>query len=315
MIKDGVRGRVTERDLEIVRWLGRHRLATAEQVRRRFGLQRAKVYRRLELLVTAGLVRYEPGVRSRRVYLARPAGLRAVGLDLPGATVSAASFAHDIAVLDVAIAFEAHPRWRVLTEREIRALDRDAAVHSRYALRARPHDGTPDPGRWPDLVLEDIATGTRHAVEIELTRKTRARVRQKLRDYYGSEYKRVIYLVPNRPLEAFLRGEISRMGVGDRIRVDPIDRVTGADPPIDAADAARDSLEQLRTANDALRRRVDVHQRHAEDHAQRLAAAEETYGAMVEAIRSYLAADRAQRVYTREAWRHWLAEHDATRRG
>jgi hypothetical protein len=104
----GARSRsvVTGRDIEIAKWLGRHRLATAEQVMRRFEMHRAKTYARLGVLVQAGLVRFEPGVRSKRVYLATSAGLAATALRLPPGTVSPASFAHDIATVDVAIDLE-----------------------------------------------------------------------------------------------------------------------------------------------------------------------------------------------------------------
>jgi hypothetical protein len=79
----GVRAfRVTERDLEIVRWIGRWRLATAAQVQKRFGLHQAKAYSRLQGLTRAGLLRAEPGYRGAGVYLATRAGLGAVGLDL-----------------------------------------------------------------------------------------------------------------------------------------------------------------------------------------------------------------------------------------
>jgi hypothetical protein len=48
-----------ERDREIVEWVGRHGLATLEQLRVRFGLGRTVAYRRVAACIDAGLLERE----------------------------------------------------------------------------------------------------------------------------------------------------------------------------------------------------------------------------------------------------------------
>jgi hypothetical protein len=78
---DSRRGfRVTSRDREIVRWVGRLRMVTAAQVAERFGLGRAVVYARLGGLAQLGFLEHRrifhatPGVyQASRAGLARSA--------------------------------------------------------------------------------------------------------------------------------------------------------------------------------------------------------------------------------------------------
>lgn len=207
------RGILTERDLEVLRWLGRHRLATAEQVARRFGMERAKAYRRLRILADGQLVRYEPGIRSRRVYLATRIGLRTVNLTLPPATVSAASFAHDIAVVEVAIDLENRVGCDVISERELRE---EGAT---YTLRPDHNDLTRHRrGRWPDLVIEGYPNlDSRVAIEVELTRKKQQRVLDKLLAYLGSQYTGVMYLTPTEEAARRIRAWAHQIGASHLI--------------------------------------------------------------------------------------------------
>ncbi|CAA9487596.1 MAG: hypothetical protein AVDCRST_MAG13-1554, partial [uncultured Solirubrobacteraceae bacterium] len=62
--------RIQERDLEIVEWLGRVRLATVVEVQQRFGMARSKAYGRLQGLVELGLVEHERRVPGLGVFLA-----------------------------------------------------------------------------------------------------------------------------------------------------------------------------------------------------------------------------------------------------
>ena len=169
---------VTARDTEMLAWIGRNRLATGDQVARRFGLQRTKAYARLRGLKAAGLVRHESPVRGAGVFLATRAGLALADVELAPATVSLAMLEHDLAVVDVSILLESRMGATVLTDRELR---RDAAVADRSGV--------------PDLVLlpDDRR---RLAVEVELSRKSRARVSEKLRWYTQSrDYTAVVYFV------------------------------------------------------------------------------------------------------------------------
>lgn len=229
----GSRGRgrgwkIQERDEAIVCWLGRHRLATAEQVMRRFGMHRAKAYSRLGVLAEAGLVRFEPGFRSKRVYLATRAGLTHAGLRLSPATVAAASFVHDLATVEAAIELEQRFDGSVVSEREMRASSRCGD----YKLLEPASHAV----MWPDLVVEATE---RYAVEVELTLKARDRLRSKMLAYAASTYASVVYLVDSRAVETAVREAGREAGLGSRLRVDAIVRGHSGTPgPVVAAPAS-----------------------------------------------------------------------------
>ena len=116
---------MTARDREIVRWIGRLRMASAAQVAKRFRLGRAVNYARLSGLVRHRLLTHvrifhgEPGV-----YLATRAGLSIVDLELPPARVDIRTYTHDIELSSLVVELEREfGPDRVRTERETRAAD------------------------------------------------------------------------------------------------------------------------------------------------------------------------------------------------
>ena len=134
--------RITDRDVAIVRWIGRLRMASADQIAGRFGLGRAVAYARLGGLVRLGLLEHQRIFHgSAGVYLATRAGLDTAGVGLPPATVDIRSYVHDLELSSVVAQLEAEfDSALVVTEREIRA--RDIAPNtapdgrsSRYACR------------------------------------------------------------------------------------------------------------------------------------------------------------------------------------
>ncbi|HEU4973725.1 MAG TPA: hypothetical protein VFT50_01445 [Baekduia sp.] len=196
--------RVTDRDLEIVRWLGRVRLASVEHVRLRFGMGRTKAYERLAGLVARGLVVRERHVPGHGVYVATREGLRVAGLAMAPARVSLGALAHDLACAEVVARIEAGlPAARLLTERQLRA-----HVHHTGDDSFRPHvrqDGRRDARHWPDLAL---LTGSREpgwlAIEVELHRKGARRLEAILDGYWHAAHHDtphqvwgVLYLVPD----------------------------------------------------------------------------------------------------------------------
>ena len=117
--------RVTARDREIVRWIGRLRMATAGQVADRFELGRAVSYARLSGLVRLGLLEHArifhaaPGV-----YLATRAGLASVDLALPPARVDLRTYDHDLELSELVAELEREfGAARIVTEREMRGAD------------------------------------------------------------------------------------------------------------------------------------------------------------------------------------------------
>ena len=115
--------RLTGRDLEIVRWIGRLRFAEAEQVASRFGMDARNAYRRLRGLVAVGLLEH------RRVFHAQPGayaatrfGLQSAGLRLPPARLDVRTYRHDRIAAGVAVELEREfGAAAVVTERELRS--------------------------------------------------------------------------------------------------------------------------------------------------------------------------------------------------
>ena len=173
---------ITNRDIEIVDWVGRLGAADPGHVMARFGMGRTVTYRRLAALEAAGLIE-----RSRLLHAqsglttATRAGLRLCGLeDLGVARVSAASVAHWQASTTVAVLLERrHGHGNVGGVREIRAAER---------ATGRPV-ATCEVGssaHLPDLVVwgpagPGLPGGI--AVEVELTAKAPRRLEQIVRGW------------------------------------------------------------------------------------------------------------------------------------
>jgi hypothetical protein len=214
--------RVTERDQEIVRWLGRVKLATVEQVRVRIGMGRTKAYERLAGLVASGLVIHERGVPGHGVYLASKQGLQLAGLGLTPATVSLGALRHDLAVAGVVAELErASAGIQLLTEREIRAHVAETGDETfRTHVQQR---GVGTSRHWPDLVLLTGGLGTPGwlAIEIELQRKGARRLKAILAGYDTANLRStartlwgVLYLVPGAPDARRVTGLAAELAMG-----------------------------------------------------------------------------------------------------
>jgi hypothetical protein len=200
---------ITDRDVDIVRYLGRVKLGTIDEVRLRFGMGRTKAYERLHGLVGRGLLRHEAAVRGSGAYLATAAGLSLAGLKLAPAKLTLGAWRHDIAVARFVAEFERDmPGRPLLTEREIRH-----HVHVTGDLSYRPkvrQRGVRDARHWPDLAIPHISAGGSKAwaaVEVELTWKAADRVRAILAGYRRSRLEPsaeklwgVLYVVPDAAL-------------------------------------------------------------------------------------------------------------------
>ena len=120
---------VTERDREMVEWIGRLGAAGAADVMARFGMGRTAAYRRLAALVDAGLlatVRLLYGQPA--LYVATRDGLAWVRLDrLDPCRVGVGSARHYALCARLAVVLEcAEPAYRVWSEREVRVAELEA---------------------------------------------------------------------------------------------------------------------------------------------------------------------------------------------
>ncbi|MDP9345612.1 MAG: hypothetical protein M3P44_07795 [Actinomycetota bacterium] len=172
------RGVVTDRDREIVEWVGRLGAARARDVMARFALGRSAAYRRLGVLVDVELL------RPVRLLHARPAllvvtrdGLRFVGLgDYEVCHVVVASANHWAQCARVAVALErSEPGRRVRSERELRAVEIERGQAVASAQLGRLPDGRARLRR-PDLVLTSRDGGLPIPIEVELSVKAPRRL-------------------------------------------------------------------------------------------------------------------------------------------
>jgi hypothetical protein len=187
---------LTDRDQEIVRWLGELGAAAAADVGVRFGMGRSWCYRRLQVLVTDGLL-VERRLLHRQpgLYLASAEGLRWTGLQRLGVfRVGAGGFEHARELGRVAA--ELHrlrPGATLLSERTIRAAENETGE-----LIASARVGQLPGGRValhrPDLAIRSESGGMT-AIEVELSVKAPRRLEAICRGYARARHlDRVAYL-------------------------------------------------------------------------------------------------------------------------
>lgn len=211
------RGRLTDRDIEMLTWLARQRVATAMQFARLFDVDLSKAYRRLRVMVVLGLVRHErvfhlqPGV-----YLATASGIGCTRVELPAPKLDIRTLRHDLIVTDVCVSY-LRSGMPVTTEREMRAVDscgerpRYAALFSGGAASGRPHL------HFPDLLTEANGRG---AIEVELTPKRRRRLDQIIGAYVRARHlDRVVYYVRTCQVERLVREAANRACADELVQV------------------------------------------------------------------------------------------------
>lgn len=205
----------TERDLQMVGWIGRLRFAEAGQVAARFRMDERNAYRRLRGLVCGGLLDH------RRVFHAVPGaycatsfGLTAAGLGLPRPRVDIRTYRHDRVAAAVLIELEREfGEAAVVTERELRSRDAGNPAEPRYAVR-RGGDRSRRGLHFPDLAVE-LESGRPLAVEVELTAKGAGRLDSIVRAYVlARQLDSVRYYTAPAAHEGVLRA-IDRAGAHD----------------------------------------------------------------------------------------------------
>lgn len=211
--------RVTDRDLAMVRWIGRLRFAEAPHVARRFGMDARNAYRRLRGLVALGLLDHrrvfhnEPGA-----YWATRLGIHATGLCLPPAGIDIRTYAHDRLAAAVAIDLEREfGVGVVLTERELRSADA-AAEQPRYAVRRGVESLSRRGLHFPDLAVD--GHGDRPlAVEVELTAKGRGRLDSIVAAYVRARHIEAVRYYAAPAARAGLERAIARAGAGELFHI------------------------------------------------------------------------------------------------
>lgn len=140
--------RVTQRDVELFKFLARYKYATVGQIARFFGTGVEVWQRRLPRLNRAGLVWWEWGAAARpKLWLVTREGLMFAGIELGLAKVSWGQLRHTLGLTDLGIGFERGAAGGdgssgevVVTERELRA----AVSRKTLALRDGVGSGPTD---------------------------------------------------------------------------------------------------------------------------------------------------------------------------
>jgi hypothetical protein len=162
-------------------WIARVGATDAMALGVHAGLAQATTVRRLRDLRRAGLVEERTPLGDEPpLWRVTPAGGRAVGLSrLGGCRLTPASAPHTLACARACAALERrHPDHRPLTERELRAWER-GSERPLLCPALEIHHGPAVRVHRPDLVLWPRAgDGLPVAVEIELTAKSPARLRE-----------------------------------------------------------------------------------------------------------------------------------------
>jgi hypothetical protein len=194
--------RITDRDVEILTWVGRHGVVTPQQVGRRFFVHEGQVaqkraYRRLAKLEELELIRRDaPFARHPEILRLRSRGAALAQTDLLPARYVLREIPHDLAVVDLVEELLAKNRGATLqTGREVR--------RQRLAERldGKRHVGR---GRVPDAVLI-LKSGKKVAVELQLTPK-RTRDDMAVLEGYGQDrFDHVWWYVPDIAVERVRR--------------------------------------------------------------------------------------------------------------
>lgn len=215
----------TERDSEIVSWIGGIGAAGAEHVMSEFGMSRSIAYQRLNSLTRDGLLEHHTVLYGRPgMYTATLAGLRWKGIAHLGVfSVRPGGFEHAWQVAQTAVGLgRAMPDWDVMSERQLRSAENEYGK-----LLASIQVGKATTGaklHRPDLVLT-CKRGLVVPIEVELSTKSASRLAAICRGWARARHiNTVYYLATPGPARAVTRA-IHTTNTADRIRVLELDDI------------------------------------------------------------------------------------------
>jgi hypothetical protein len=214
----------TEKDGELVAWVGRIGAAGAQHVMERFAMGRSWAYARLGGLVAGGLLEQRTLLYRRPgLYLATTEGLRWQGLLRLGVyRVSPGGFEHARQLATAAVALERGlPSWRVVGEREIRLEEADGGRLIASVSVGQLPGGRPAVHR-PDLALLS-PQGRVVAVEVELSLKAPRRLAAICRAWARARHIDAVYYLATPAAARALARAIAETRAQERITVLALD--------------------------------------------------------------------------------------------
>jgi hypothetical protein len=233
----------TDRDAEIVDWIGRLGAGGAEHTMYRFEMSRSVAYDRLGTLVRDGLLEHHAILYAHPgMYVATPAGLRWQGNERLGRySLSPSGFEHAWQLARVAVEIEAMGDWDLLSEREIRAAELDAGQPFASARVGTIAD-RPALHR-PDLALT-TTTGRIVCIEVELSIKSASRLAAICRGWTRARHiEHVYYLAAPGPARAVQRA-VRSTHAANRISVLGLDETAAVAEGIESRSEVLDALQE-----------------------------------------------------------------------
>ena len=164
---------ITDRDVEVLRFVNDFGFCEALQIKKRFTLKRTRVYQLMNRLVMGGLIKHRRLFYGRAgVYTVTPDGARYTRLaGLSNIPVS--HYKHHLLVIDLYLALrERYPDAIWISERYLIRAKYQESLHQKRYRREHLADG--------HLILSE---GKRIAIEVELTIKGKARLERILTNY------------------------------------------------------------------------------------------------------------------------------------
>jgi protein involved in plasmid replication-relaxation len=192
---------ITDRDVEILGWIGRHGVVTPGQVARHFfardggAVGERAAYRRLNKLEAMGLTREDRTFwREPNVLRLTSAGARLADIDVGPARLVLAEVRHTLAIVDLIEALlAASPKdTEVQTERELRVSRRRELTDGKRKVGR---------GRVPDALFLHPKRHMTVAVELDITPKRTRDMENILIAYLQERYDRIIWYVLPRQVE------------------------------------------------------------------------------------------------------------------
>jgi hypothetical protein len=217
----------TERDARIVEWIGRMGAVGAEHVSEQFGMQQRIAHARLRSLAADRLLEHHMILHLRPgLYCATLRGLRWQGLSRFGVYhVTPGGYEHAWQVAAAAVALNRElPAWRLLGEREIRAIEideRELLASIRLAgcgYKALHHR--------PDLALVSPSGGV-VSIEVERSIKGASVLARICRDWARASHVKHVYYLATPEAARAVRRAVERVKAGDRVTVLDMEDVSG----------------------------------------------------------------------------------------
>jgi hypothetical protein len=216
----------TNRDAEIVDWIGRVGAAGTQHIQRRFHMGRSWAYHRLNQLTHDGLLEQTQLLhRHPGLYVATAEGLRWRGLQRLGIhRITPGGFQHAWQVATAAV--ELHdglPSWTLLSDREIRDQENEDGQLVASARLGELPGGRPALHR-PDLALMSN-DGRMVAVEVELSVKASRRLQAICRAYARARHIHHVYYLAAPAAARAVSRAVAHTRAEDRITVLQIENV------------------------------------------------------------------------------------------